>query len=259
MSKYTTELRFICESESGLEESVGYDNVDRVITSAIPKIFNFDFPIHDESYRNVLCRKILKHYYTREICAETYGRWKLFLDTKMNEIMPYYSELYRSATYDFNPLYNVDITTTHSGGAKGNNTRAGNSTGSNNLTRDVVDNGTTMLSRQNTSRDSYSDTPQGSLVNVDSGEYLTNYRKIENNGQDENNVTRSTVTNDVGSNTSYTSSNDNYTTTDEYVDHVVGKNSGDSNAKLIMEYRKSLINIDSMIIEELNELFMGLY
>ena len=87
MSKYTTELRYICEMYAG-GESKGYSDVNKVIQAAIPKVFDFDFPIFDEAYRNVLCTKILKHYYTREIAAETVGLWKLWLDTKMNEIMP---------------------------------------------------------------------------------------------------------------------------------------------------------------------------
>ena len=67
MSKYTTEVRFICEQASGLTESKGYNDTNSIIDLAIPKIFNFNFPIFDEGYRGVLERKILKHFYTREI------------------------------------------------------------------------------------------------------------------------------------------------------------------------------------------------
>ena len=73
MSKYTTEVRYLCEHASGLEESVGYNSVNTVITNAIPHIFDFDFPIFDETYRSILERKILKHYYTREICEESFA------------------------------------------------------------------------------------------------------------------------------------------------------------------------------------------
>lgn len=59
MSVYTTQVRFICEAEAGLKKSVGYDNVNTVIQNAIPKIFNFSWPIFDESYRNVLETKSL--------------------------------------------------------------------------------------------------------------------------------------------------------------------------------------------------------
>ena len=81
MSKYTTELRFICEKAAGYDNSAGYNFVDETVTKAAPVIFDFDFPMFDESYRLPLERKILKHYYTREISAETVGLWKLWLNT----------------------------------------------------------------------------------------------------------------------------------------------------------------------------------
>ena len=83
MSKYTTELRFICESKAGLSDSVGFNQIDDVISNSWNKIFD-NFTIFDESYRSVLCSKILKHYYTREISAETVGLWQHWLNTRMN-------------------------------------------------------------------------------------------------------------------------------------------------------------------------------
>ena len=110
MSKYTTELRYICEMEANLSESKGYDDVDEIITLAAPKIFN-NFPIFDEAYRLPLEKKILMHYYTREISEEVVGLWKLRLAARMNEIMPYFNKLYDSELLKFNPLYDVDYRT----------------------------------------------------------------------------------------------------------------------------------------------------
>ena len=97
MSKYTTELRYICESITGLTESKGVNSVNDIIKQAAPLIFSFDFPIYKEEHRLELECKILKRYCTREIGAETYGRWKLFLDERMNSMMDYYNKLYESA------------------------------------------------------------------------------------------------------------------------------------------------------------------
>lgn len=209
MSKYTTEVRFICENAAGLAESVGYTRVDDVLNKAIPVVFDFDFPIFDEAYRNVLCKKILKHYYTREICEETVGLWKFRLDTRMNEIMPYYNKLYQSELIEFNPMYDVDITRrgNKENTAKGNesvdssrngvgnsNTETTNKANSTNTTKEEFEsesNGTnegtnkttnqtstTTESKDNkTERDLYSDTPQGALNNVENETYLTNARK----------------------------------------------------------------------------------
>lgn len=108
MSKYTTELRFICEKYAGKDTSVNYNKVDEVIEAARPFIFDFNYPIFNANYKPGLERKILKHFYTREICAETLGIWKLFLNRKMNEIMPYYNQRYESELIEFNPLFNVN-------------------------------------------------------------------------------------------------------------------------------------------------------
>ena len=109
MSKYTTELRFICEEKAGLVESVGQSDVNTIISEARTQIFDFTYPIFDVNYKPTLETKILKHFYTREIGLETYGLWKLKLDTRMNEIMPYYNKLYESELIEFNPLYDSDI------------------------------------------------------------------------------------------------------------------------------------------------------
>lgn len=113
MSKYTTEIRYICENAAGLTESAGYSQVNQIIQTAAPNIFDFTFPIFDETYRLPLEIKILRHYYTKEICEETVALWKLRLEDRMNMIMPYYNQLYRSALLEFNPLYDIDVTREH--------------------------------------------------------------------------------------------------------------------------------------------------
>ena len=208
MSKYTTELRFICETEAGKTESVGFSNVDEVITAALPHIFDFDFPIFDENYRVPLETKIIRHYYTREIGLETYGLWKLKLQTKLNEIMPYYNKLYQSELYTYNPLYDVDMTTTHVGRRTGENTNVDSRISERNnsgTSKNVGDETTADTNRATTSGersventgsetntgrsknsatrnyqrdDAYSDTPQGTLNNVKNLNYLTNARNI---------------------------------------------------------------------------------
>ena len=120
MAKYTTELRSICEAYAGYTEQQGLSEVDNIVSKDLPKLFDFDFPIYDEAYRSVLETKIVKHFYTREICAETVGRWKLFLNERLNLIMPYYNQRYKSTLIEFNPMYDVDLTTDHSKGNEGN-------------------------------------------------------------------------------------------------------------------------------------------
>ena len=113
MGNYTTQIRFICESKSGLTESVGFSGIMDAITNSVDDVFNFEWPIFDESYRVPLEIKILRHFYTREIGEETFGLWQLRLCDRLNVIMPYYNQLYRSELIKFNPMYDVDLTTEH--------------------------------------------------------------------------------------------------------------------------------------------------
>ena len=113
MSKYTTQLRFVCEQAIGLEESGGYEDIESTITRAAPLIFNFPYPIFDENYRLPLEKKILRHYFMREIGQETIGEFKYRLSVKMNEIMPLMNQYYQSALLSFNPLHDTDLWTDH--------------------------------------------------------------------------------------------------------------------------------------------------
>lgn len=122
MSKYTTEVRYICESYVPLDKSVGYNDIENVLDKSWNKVFDFPFPIFNEDYREDLCKKILRHYYTREICEETVGLWKLRLNSRMNEIMPYYNKLYNSELVQIEPLINTRLSSTKS------NTKGGTDT-----------------------------------------------------------------------------------------------------------------------------------
>lgn len=279
MSKYTTELRYICETEAGLSESVGYSKIKDVIAKAIPKIFDFDFPIFDENYRNVLETKILKHYYTREIGLETYGLWKLKLDTKLNEIMPFYNQLYKSALLEFNPLYEVDYSKTGNRDSSGTRDNTENNSESYDESVDTNEShdestsnsndGTLTKGTTTTTTNYFSDTPQGSISNVIDGTYLTNatYNVTGNTGSD--NTSNSGSSDSEGSSKSKNekdgsrkgskTSNSNLTDTESYLESVRGKMSSKSYSVLLMEYRETFINIDMMLIEELSDLFFGLW
>ncbi len=289
MSKYTTEVRFICETYAGLGESVGYEKVEDVIDKARSKVFDFDYPIFDEAYRPVLEKKILMHYYTREICEETVGLWKLRLRAKLNEIMPYYNKMYESELLEFNPLYDADY---HRDGDRKTNE---DNTRTNNLQRNTINGGedkktlnsvnggsdyTSTNSRDKYSEwDLYSDTPQGGIEGIlgaedepsleDNG-YLTNARHVlhDGDGTNSNSTTNYGRTN-VGTETSKYGGTSKTTdtgntkfngdTTEEYAEHVYGKFPGASASKLLKEFRDTFLNIDMDVIEELRNLFFNLW
>ena len=223
MSKYTTEVRFICETFSGLDESKGCFNINEIIEQSRSKIFSFDYPIFDEKYRGVLETKILKHYYTREIGLETVGLWLHKLDVKMNEIMPYYNQLYKSCLLEFNPFYNTDFTTKRD------------------IKTNEIGNSTNETNTKTKEWELYSDTPQGSVKNLENETYLTN------------------ATKNTGDGNTLNKGETNVDNVQDYLETVKGKVGGENYSSLLEQYRKTFLNIDMMIIDDISDLFMNIW
>lgn len=233
MSKYTTELRFYLSALAGLDES---ENIQDVLDNSWEKVFNFDFPIYDENHREELCKKILLHYYFREIGMETVGAWKLKLQSKMIEIMPYYNNLYKVLDDEFSlAKTNERYTERDYKGSydfKGENTQT---------------NTDTVNFSQNTSNISkYLDTPQGGLNGIVSDDYLTSVNTSDDD--------TSQTTKNSGSSESNTTNQNLH----EYseIEHEYG------NADLldnVNKYSQGVFNIDLRIINELSSLFMKLW
>lgn len=339
MSKYTTELRFICENLCGYTNSQGLSKVEEIIAKSAPLIFDFDFPIFDEDYKIPLEKKILRHYYLREIGFETLGVWKLKLNAKLNEIMPYFNQLYKSELLKFNPLIDVDVKTTSNTAGQGNTdfsqtdtknttetetkkdtfssaehsafelTKSGESTSEDKndgtLTNSSSSSNSGSTSDSSTSsktyndNDEYSDTPQGSVGNLNNLTYLTNARHKHGNSEDtttakgsssgeltstSTDTSKNTATNkETTSGTESTTedktfnstdnvdssrkgtasgdvtSNTNTTNTQDYVENILGKRGAQTYSAMLNEFRRTFLNIDAMILDELSELFMTIY
>lgn len=326
MAKYTTQLRSICASlvrwgkDTGYEPE-GFDDTAEVIEGARTSIFDFDYPIFDDSYKSTLESKIIEHFYFREICCETYGQWKFMLRRKMREIMPYYNQLYKSELIEFNPLYNServvrkdssdlhDKVNVNNNDAVNFSDRKGMSdtdytSGITDTFHEVVDetvhdvsvtdtvtNTDDTTSTSHDEWEAYSDTPQGGLDGIESNRYLTNATHNWSNAprsetldstvhsevnyedtRDTDRVTDSTRTKsqvdntnvntaDKGKNQSSSqgSAKEIYTGNGQYLEYVLGKEGTESYSELLNKYRKTFLNIDMMVIEQLEELFFGLW
>lgn len=206
------------------------------IKSLIDNNFNFgldSYPIFDEEYRNTLNQKILNHYYENEIGFETANLFKFYLNNKMNEIMPYYNELYSVQKHliDNNLLLN-DV----------------------NLQESLTGNNTTQTASASHSANSgtsdhknlFQDTPQGtvSTQNIDAQNvYATNVTL-------DHNANSSTIDDTVNSSGNGTNS---------YVKTIIGNNGKNLNIEILNKIQNNLMNIDMMIINDLNELFMQIF
>ena len=189
---------------------------------------NFDFqmnsyPIFDESYRETLNHNILYHYYENEIGFETAPLFRLYLNQRLNEIMPYYNELYKAQKeiIDNKLFNNVNLTEQ----LTGSNTTESSSTSQS----------------SNSGKNLYQDTPQGQIsqTDIDNQTWATNLTLNKNNIKDESSATGSG--------------------TNEYLKTIIGNNGGKYNIEILNEIKNSLMNIDLMIINDLYDLFMQVF
>lgn len=211
MSSYTTEVRYICESTAGLTDSADFNSIDKVLSKpTVDKIFNFDYPIFDETYRYPLNKKILRHFYTREIGEETVGLWKLRLQQTLNEVMPYYNKLYELELSKINPFYNVDLTTTRhtTGNERTDETNSLNKTktGNSNITKnEQTNNSKTESANDNKTGDKTRLINEGhkDTTNTDSNANKTiNSKENSNTNKNETNTNNGTenVSNNISKN-----------------------------------------------------------
>ena len=173
-----------------------------------------------------LAKKIVDHYYMREIGFETPGLFEHQVKIKMQEIMELELPVIYSNSLEYDPLESVlfDITETRNIEGTGTSASESSSSGS----------GTSISS----------DTPQ---TNISKADILSGHYASQTNGSE----TESEVSGTTNSNSE---------TTETLTHHEQG-NKGvlDSYQKMLVDYRKSLVAVDTRIIEKLNSLFMGIY
>jgi hypothetical protein len=211
------------------------------IKTLIDNNFDFkmtDYPIFDENYRNVLNKKILNHYYENEIGFETAPLFRFYLNNKLNEIMPYYNILYEK---QLQLLNNIDKNVNLVEDFKGTNT--------NKSTTNTESESTSNSNGTSKNKNLFQDTPQGDLYNIEleNQTWATNYTM--NNTKNENEI------NDNSSSNGTANSNG----TNNYLKTIIGNNGGRYNLDILADLQKNLMNIDLLIINELSDLFMGLY
>ena len=226
-------LEILCnESMDDYDFQVQYESMEfeGVAYGKLPVLPDYEdiglayYPIFDEGYRKILNGKIIDEYFNREIGMETIDDWKLALRRKMDQIMPFYNKLYESEKIEFNPLATMDIHSVSSG----TNT-------SEESTNATVNNESTTTSK---GRAVNSETPQTQLAGM--ADYATS-------ATDSN--TESGVT---GENT--TSGESEATSNNESESHVTGFQGVAS--ELLVRYRNSLLNIDTMILSDIEDCFM---
>lgn len=195
-----------------------------------------DYPIFDEAYRGVLKQKIIDHFYLREIGFETPGLFKYWLNVTMREKMPLINQFYLSALISYNPLYAVNLTESSKREVAGSSVSDGTSSS---LTESETD---------TDNRDVRSDTPQGLLSLDDLEDPVNRYATQADIGKSKSGS--------KGSGSSTARSENTLNNVDDYLKTITGSNGQKSPAELILEHRKTFINVDEMVFQALESCFM---
>lgn len=187
--------------------------------------------------RQELNDKILNYYRFREIGQETFGRWLFELKTALNEIMPYYNQLFYSADQDFNPIYNVDYKKVISG--------------TQNATSNTSSTGTDSSTNEEYTKNVNSKTPQNQLNIANTGIDTVDYADDASWGK------ASGSTSGTNTTTGNTSSNGSSAS----VETTKGNFGVVSAQDLILKYRETILNIEQLIINDkrIKELFMLIF
>ena len=136
--------------------------------------------------------------------------------------MPYYNELYNNQIKLLNKLdKNVDLTET--------------------FKRDTETNTTSKSNSKNNGKNVFLDTPQGDTYkgDIDSTDYATSVTWNKNDIDDTSEGTGTGLEN--------------------YIKTITGNNGSKYNIEVLKDIKDNIMNIDLMIINELNDLFMGIF
>lgn len=280
MSKYTMELRkvmLIYGEEDVKSWFTNYDLNDYLTQEEIDVINE-----RGTWNKEKLAQLILDKYYMREIGFETPALFKHYARVKMQEVMEEKLPLIYSASIKYNPLINVDYTEEftrsidNNGDAKSisssnkitsatNNGSSNNTTSNTNVVDKTTSNNSSGLTVQ-------SDTPQGQIskTSILAGDYASSTsageseNTIDEDGTITDNGTNNTITSDTLNSNDNITSNVNNTNSNKMIEgstKTIKGNSGVSatSQKMIQLYRDNIRAINKEIVEELSDLFMGLW
>ena len=220
MSKYTTTIRnlILMNFDFGLQ----------------------DYPIFDEEYRDVLNQEILDFYYTAEIGFETPALFKHYLNSTMRLVMPKYNAMYvAQSQIALNPLANVILSETSQRTKDDDTITASTNTG----------NGTNNANGTSNNKNLYQDTPQGELASTD----INNQKWATNLNMNSGGTTSASATHTQTEH----HGTENRDTTENYSRSLLGNNGRKYNIEVYHKLVSDFKSIDMLVIEELQDLFMG--
>lgn len=232
MSSYTMEVRKVVEfygrdeveswfKDYQLEDYLTQEQIATIVNAGI---WN----------KNKLAKKIVDHYYMREIGFETPGLFANRVKARMQEIMEDYLPVIYSNSIKFDPLVNVDFTETFERNVETESQNNGSSSSNSNSNSSGLN--------------VNSDTPQGQISKEEilQGKYASNTSASETESQVQDATT--------------TQNNGTANQLENYTKRTKGNSGVSATAQaLIKQYRDIIRAVDREIIEDLNDMFMGIF
>lgn len=240
MSSYTMTLKEVLEL---LAQDEAYDT-NGLIENGRKYLFDFNFPIFDENYRDDFETHFIRRFYMREIGFETEGLFKFNLETWLLINMPYFNKLFQSELLQFDPLENSNTTTDENS----------NLTGSDHTSSTTGSDSTMSSSDSNFSRNLESNNPDSRLtITAQDGVGVIEYASKIDENKETNARSGSSHTGGNNDANSTTATNTTTNTTRH------GKTGVQTYSKMVTEYRETFLRIENKIFDEMNQLFMLVY
>ena len=207
MSKYTLELRYLYKDKKF-------------------KLFDFPYNLYDNDLKPWFEEKFFQHFMFYEIGFESVAMFKQRLMAKLNDIFPYYKQLYDTeiACKDIDFMLNKDLKESY--------------------VRELTSN-------SNSSQESNATSNGLSTAGQLTPSLISNSQKIDkfmDTAQKDESSSNTTATGESTGNSK-----------EEYTLISQGNIGITSSAELLDKWRQVLLNIDLMIFDECNDLFMQIF
>ena len=217
------------------------------------ELFDFDYPFYDPQHRDEFQEKFLLHFRYHEIGQESLQRFKYMLQDTLTmnheKYLHYYKVKLKADTLPWWDNKNNAIRSER---------ELARTTNSNSTDNSHDEGHTSSFSQDDDISDStnkYLDTPQGKITNLDDG-YMTTGTKDHS----EDVSTSNSDTTSSSDSSSNSTNNTNGNTKEVYTRTEAG-NVGSTTAGTIVSdwLSKAYINVDQMIMNDCEELFMQVY
>ena len=247
--------------------------IREMVNDSLVGLFTFDYDFYSDNLKDKeeFEKLFTQWYYYREIGFETPHHFKVRLQAKLNLIMPYYRQLaltewdkvrtieqmMESKNLTETTEHTQELTGTDKSDIQGSNTSISHDS----LTAEQSTNGTNSTTQDQSAKQS--NLSDGVSQATLSDGYLTNAGETNTQTEQTDSQTANTSTENNGNSqlsmSQHSSSNRGQTLTETTTFTSKGDIGIQTPSYAIAEWRKVLINLNQLIIDECNDLFMKIY